>query len=176
MGRAARVSPRTFFNYFTSKEDAVAGRGKPFEPTDEAIDRFVRGTGQVLPDVVELVAESTPSGDDPVVHRLRRRLLEQEPGLLGIQVASAKRFEERVTELIAERLTHDAHGRTPDAGRVRMLGFVAMAVLRTGWSRWVAEEGARPLGDCVRAAYADFAQEFRALPSAPGPVLVDARG
>lgn len=163
VGRAAQVSPRTFFNYFTSKEDAVVGRGKPFEPGDEAIERFRRSTGDVIGDLVDLMAASTATADDPAVHALRRRLLEQEPGLLGVQIAGAHRLEERLAGLVASRLRAAeaaARGGQPAVSdRARLLALVAGAIMRSGWSRWVAEEGARPLPDCIRSAYAEFRRE-----------------
>ena len=42
VSRRADISPRTFFNYFPSKEQAILG-DDPTLPDDQALDAFVAG-------------------------------------------------------------------------------------------------------------------------------------
>jgi len=158
--REAGVSPRTFFNYFASKEEAVTGRDTAIEPPEEAVEAFVRGTGTVLADLVAFLAANTAGVDDLEVHRLRRRLLEREPDLLSLQLAGAHRLEEQVTELVARRLREQGGG-TDDArlhDRARLITLVAVAVLKQAWSRWVGTDGRPGLPEAIRSTYDDFAE------------------
>ena len=66
------VSPRTFFNYFGTKEGAFLG-GTPRKPTDAEHQAFVHGTGRdVLGDLVGMIAAAV-AGHSPDTDLLRNR-------------------------------------------------------------------------------------------------------
>lgn len=153
VAQSAGVSPRTFFNYFTSKEDAVGGP-RPAEPTDEERRRFLAGETDPVGDLVRLLAERMQGDDDFAVHRMRRRLMEQESRLLGDRLATARSHHEHLTDLVEQRLLRSG-GDEGTRDRASLAVLMAVAIARQGWMRWTAGDGGRPLRDAVLAALED---------------------
>ena len=158
VGREAQVSPRTFFNYFTSKEDAVFGGLGAFAPTDDQRRCFIDGEGELVDDLISLLSVTSQGIDDLPLHRLRRRVLEQEPGLVGRHMAGAQAFEQQIADLITERLQgpRAATAGDPPADSARLLTLVALAVVRFGWGRWVAADGRMTMAESLHAARLAF--------------------
>jgi AcrR family transcriptional regulator len=162
VAQAAQVSPRTFFNYFASKDEAVAMPHGPHELTDDEVARYVEGVGDPLTDFVVLMAGRVGDEEDFELHGLRRELMHRESRLLGDKAGTMQRIREQIVEMIAERLRADAlrSGRMPDevalADRAAFTAMLCMTIARHGWSRWVSSEGATPLGDCMLGALEEF--------------------
>lgn len=158
IGRAAQVSPRTFFNYFASKEQAVMGGFGAFEPTADERDRFITGDGDVIDDLISVLGLTVKGIDDLALHRLRRRLLEREPGLVGRHLSGKQAFEQQIAALIGERLRSRSDGtadpQTEDSAR--LLTYVAFAVVRFGWGKWIAADGRRSMAECLHEAQSMF--------------------
>jgi AcrR family transcriptional regulator len=142
ISRDADISPRTFFNYFVSKEAAMAG-DSPALLEGDGIAEFMAGgpTGDLLRDLGELIATAAESASESRETLLLRRDLHQRyPHLFALRLAGMKAFEDELAVLIESRLVHDdpALAEDPPAlrSRARFITLVAFAALRHAWTEW----------------------------------------
>jgi AcrR family transcriptional regulator len=149
VSRVADVSPRTFFNYFASKEEALIGEA-PTLPEGERVEAFVAAgpESNLLADLGEMMSTSNESvTDDFELLTLRRKLMKQHPQLFALRMATMRTFEDELGEVVARRLVADAPELAGDAAelaqRSRLITFVAFGVMRHAWSRW-ADAGGGP--------------------------------
>jgi len=162
ISRIADISPRTFFNYFATKEEALVGDG-PSLPDAAFIERFVtagpqesiaHGLG------VMLTAATASSVDDHEMTYRRRAILRDHPQLFALRMASMKSFEADLAEVISRRLMADRPegASTPDriASDAHLLAAVAFGTLRHAWSCWADDESLHDLATRVTAAFADL--------------------
>ena len=151
ISEAAEVSPRTFFNYFSCKDDAlvtdatvtgaevrarVAGR-----PADETPLRTLRA----------VITESdffAAIGADRDQLSARQRLVEGHASLRSRQLAQFATVERAFTEALAERLDVDAD----EDLRPALLAALAVAVLRVVLRRWTAGDS-RPLEELINSTF-----------------------
>ncbi|MDA8372496.1 MAG: TetR/AcrR family transcriptional regulator [Nocardiopsaceae bacterium] len=125
---AADVSARTFFNYFTSKEEALIGDGPP-RPSEEARRIFIDGgpTGELAEDLKTLLLSSFIEGDarSAIAEiRLRKQLAEQEPQLARPLMAAFAAVEQDMTDIVAARLGDGTDDIRPQV--IAALGATAM--------------------------------------------------
>ena len=121
VAQAAQVSPRTFFNYFASKEEAVAAPHGPHELTASEIARYEEGAGDPLTDLIVVMADRAADEEDFELHSLRRDLMLRESRLLGDKAGLIQRIREQIIDMITERLRGDElrAGRMPDEASIR---------------------------------------------------------
>lgn len=157
---AADISPRTFFNYFPSKEQALIGDSPTLPPPDNR-NRFLAAEPDtpILDDLCELlVAAAERSEADRELQQLRRTVLKGYPQMFGARMASMRQFEDAITEIVAERMRRD----TASAGlapaevrdRAHLVTLVAAAAMRHAWSGWADGTASGSLTDRLRASFA----------------------
>lgn len=160
---AAEVSTRTFFNYFTTKEDALLG-DLPVGPDGDELRAFVDGrpTGEFAEDLVALLVASLVDIEDLESQRedmrLHHRLIEREPQLLPGLLARFHDVEVSLGEAVAERL-----GVGPEDDRPQLVAAVAMSVVRnTMRELHTAESGFADVSGRVRDAFRTLGEVFGA--------------
>lgn len=144
------LSPRTFFNYFSSKEEALVGE-PPAIPPDEVLAAFETGgpSGDVLADLRDTLAphllETLPTLPEL---RLRKHVLDHHPDLVPHFMAGFFAIEQRLTEAAARRL-----GTEPDDLRAQVVGGVGAAATRLAVRRFITTDGVEPIDAHVRAVF-----------------------
>lgn len=146
----AGVAPRTFWAYFSSKEDAVINRDPNLpaalhdalvaRPADEDAMAALRAVleehvGQRLVDSKQAVR--------------RQHLIRREPPLMAATAASFDRIERAMVSAVAQRLGVDA--------AVDLLpGLLVMAAggaCRLAQQRWADEQGRRPFAEILAESF-----------------------
>lgn len=158
----AGISPRTFFNYFPSKDAALIGEHPELPARDQVIE-FVRAGAEsvLLDDLGELISRSVEtSGADAQLNEKRRTLLKREPKLFAIRMAAMREFEEGLRTIVAERLEHDDPASALDPAwllrRSRLITLMAFAAVRQGWATWADAGGSIALGDAMRQSFTEL--------------------
>ncbi len=146
------VSPRTFFNYFDTKDDAVLGHG-PWSLDERAVLTFVEGgpTGVLLDDVRELVAvlvAAAPVGRDRLHRALE--LVAVHPRLMAHHLAWMDRQKAQLSELVHARLGDD-----PPVAADTVTGLVVFCA-HTALVRWEDAGGTGEIRPHLDAVVADL--------------------
>lgn len=163
ISRIADVSPRTFFNYFGSKEEAILGDA-PVLSNEDAMEAFVAADGNLLDDLVEvLISAGMKTLDDSEMVGRRQKLVKQYPHLFAMRMASMRAFEEQIAGLVSRRLARqDARlARDPEAlaNRARLVTLVSFGAMRHAWTCWANGDTTVDLSDTLRGSFT----ELRAL-------------
>lgn len=144
ISRVADVSPRTFFNYFASKEEAMLG-DPPQLPEGAAVEAFESGSdGLSLLDGLTrvLIAAGDQSMNDSELVQLRHSLVKGYPQLFAMRMAKMREFEDQLTAVVARRLEHDSP--TADSAelenRARLVTLVAFGAMRHAWACWAKDD------------------------------------
>jgi AcrR family transcriptional regulator len=161
---AADVAPRTFFNYFPSKEAVLFGGGP--DRAEELHARLVHDLPGstalevlrvVLAEYARSVAESLAAlGGDPTRWVRQMKAAHADPQLRAAQAAHMAQVEAGIAAGLAERLGADP---SRDAYPT-LLASAATGALRATMSFWAASGGAMPLDQLVNAAYQAMADGF----------------
>jgi AcrR family transcriptional regulator len=171
ISNVAQVSPRTFFNYFPSKEAAVIG-DVPALPDDASVEAFINaGPDQAILDGIrDLLASAVDDNDEaeePDVHQMRRALLKDNPQLFTLRMAGMKQLETDLTDVVRRRLAVDdpeLANESVDAleQRARLITLVAFAGIRHAWWCWADAGGKGPLSERLRDSFAELQRLGRA--------------
>jgi AcrR family transcriptional regulator len=171
ISNAVDVSSRTFFNYFPTKEDALAGDQRWLPAIDEVRQILFGDPGRdLLEDLHRLLRAAVPQlCERREEMRTRRELFRRHPVLIRAALAAFHAEEQALQALIAERLG----SATPDDARARLVALTTTALLRAAIDGWMADdpgdeaqlaervdEALEQLRDLISGAYA---------PEAPSP-------
>jgi AcrR family transcriptional regulator len=163
---AADVSPRTFFNYFGSKEDVIVN------PDADRVERakvllasHTSADEQPL-DVIESVflenlGEFAERREEWL---LRLRLVREIPALTPRHLAAYDALERALIDDVVRRTGRDE---TTDVVPLLVAG-AAMSALRAAIASWGAGDGLTPLPDLVREAFAVLRAGLRVETHIPG--------
>jgi AcrR family transcriptional regulator len=138
ISEAADVSPRTFFNYFSCKEDALIADN---EETVAALREAIAARPGDEPPLRTLRAAFGESGFVETVQEHREdllahhRLVRENPSLLPRQLSQYAALQEAVGAAMAERLGLDAE----DDLRPALLASLAASVIRVAIHRWACD-------------------------------------
>jgi len=161
---AADVSPRTFFNYFPSKEAVLFGAdpGRAEEVRARLVhDLPGHSALEVLRAVLtdrarQLAAELAELGGDPARWAAQVEAAQADPQLRAAQASHMAQVEASFASALAERL-----GTDPDRDPYpTLLASAATAVLRATMSFWAGAGGTVPLEQLADAAFRALADGF----------------
>jgi AcrR family transcriptional regulator len=161
---AADVSPRTFFNYFPSKEAVLFGvdPGRAEELRARLVhDLPGHSALEVLRVVLterarHLAAELAELGGEPARWAAQMKSAQADPQLRAAQASHMAQVESIFAGALAERL-----GTDPDRDPYPMvLASAATGVLRATMSFWAAASGTVPLEQLADAAFRALAAGF----------------
>lgn len=164
IAEAAEVSPRTFFNYFPSKEAVLFGgdperaaalregiaSGAPGKSVLEALRAVLGQDSEAMAD------ELRSLGGDPADWLRRMRVARTDPHVRAAHAASMSMIERSVAEGLAARLGVDQET-DPYPG---VLAAAAVSVVRACLTFWAGTGGATPLGQLIDEAFKALAAGF----------------
>jgi AcrR family transcriptional regulator len=166
ISRAADVSPRTFFNYFTSKEEALLGDAPELPPAD-LIEAFIAASGRenLLDGLGTLIiGAGEKSLHDVEILHLRQRLLKQYPELFALRIATMRKFEDDFCAVVQRRLREDDPALDADPeylqSRARLVTLVAFAAMRHAWTCWAASDPPAKLVEQLKKSFSELKSLF----------------
>jgi AcrR family transcriptional regulator len=144
---AVNVSRRTFTNYFSCKEEAIASlsAGRFARAAQTLRDRpasepLADSLAEVFAAQHEAAAQLDPERVAPI------RMMMTSPALQGEALKTLVQAEGPLAKVIAERTGADPHGDLDS----RVLAAAVMAAVRTATAHWATSDG--PLPDLIREA------------------------
>lgn len=159
---AAGVSPRTVFNYFASKEEAILGLDP--DRRRALLERLIaRPAGESPLEALRMAfQDTTTDGAGAVAWRTRARLARDHPQLHTAYLASFASLEDELTAVLAERLAVDASANPLP----RLAVTIALTAMRVAVDHALAAGRSEP-ADLATAVDDAFAAVARGLLPTP---------
>jgi AcrR family transcriptional regulator len=156
IGRSADISPRTFFNYFPTKEAALIG-DSPTLPDEQFILDFVEDDGPLLDALARLFTEAVDrAAEDRELTQLRRSVIKKHPQLFAMRISSMHDFQRDIEGVILRRLQHEnpAADQAALASRANLITHVAVGAMRHAWLHWSNDGSGGDLSARLRESFA----------------------
>jgi len=146
----ADVSPRTFFNYFPSKDDAVVGLD-PAMPERQAAALLAQPADRSAVQALRAIAhqQAVEMAEEPELGPLRLQVIDSHSALLARLAAGFGESERILAAAIAER----TGTRVGADVYPTLLAAVGAAAMRTALHRWLATHFTASLPDLVDEAW-----------------------
>ncbi|MFI7701608.1 TetR/AcrR family transcriptional regulator [Nonomuraea sp. NPDC049480] len=147
----AGVSPRTFFNYFPTKEAAVI-EGPPLLPDDVLAAFIAAGPAhprELLADLTDLMVRYTAEHPPPYDVLATFQLAHDHPAILAVLLAGFDEYQRHLATAVAART-----GEQPSDEMPRLIAALAVAAVKTGLDSVTARGGNDDPIPYVRSAVA----------------------
>lgn len=161
IAQAAGIARRTFFSYFTTKNDvpwgsflAELGRMRDFLDTIDAATPVMEAIR-----IAVLDFNTVPASEQPW-HRRRLALILSTPALQAHSTLRYAEWRQVVNEFVARRLGDPEHSLT-----VQTIGYTCLGAAVAAYEAWLREEGSDLL-ELLDTAYRQLADGFAAVTDA----------
>lgn len=137
----ANVSPRTFFNYFDSKEEAILGL-HDIDIDDATITRHIATHSGVstIESVVDLMVDAIESAlTDPALYKSRMQIIRQYPQLLERQITRIAHVSKQFTHAI-QQVGSAGHDMQVNEAQAEVLLALCMSSIRVSIRQWITAE------------------------------------
>lgn len=157
ISHAADVSPRTFFNYFPTKEAAMFGLPITMAPIEGSkdSDREYADAVALAEAIVQRFVEVSITRDREIFVK-RKHLLARHPDLVNKRMATMREYEsalaERLRPVIARDLGVDATAPVIEE-RARMLVLLSLASIRSAFTVWMRSDDSAELEVLIHGAF-----------------------
>jgi AcrR family transcriptional regulator len=154
----AGVSPRTFFNYFPGKEQAIIGDDL-FAVDARQVTAVMTGAASVLDGMQAIaleVAATTATRREQV--QLRWRVITRYPALITRMFARLEEFNTIVASAVAARL-----GSAPDDVYPQLMAAMTTTGIRVAVQRWTTGHGDDPLERHMAEVFGLLKGDFAAI-------------
>ena len=159
----SRVSMRTFFNYFPTKETAILGKGLELIHGREIRELLDAHPHDLLRGVVAVLDRCFSASEaEPELLLRRKTLMEAQPHLVPRQMLAFDRFEQDITLAVGEWLDENPLARhtdqLPAQDEARLTVLLAGTVVRGSITRWVMGSGDETRASIVESTIIQLAQ------------------
>ncbi|WP_430592293.1 TetR family transcriptional regulator [Humidisolicoccus flavus] len=150
----ANISPRTFFNYFPTRDASLIGE-IPGTPSREELG--LDASDSIIERLLEYIIQAmSPSAPDRELSRLRREVLRSYPVLFAQRMVQMQEIELTLAGLVAEHMIDSGEADGPELRhKAHLTALMATAAARSAWFRWAAsEETPEEYTEDIRASFA----------------------
>lgn len=151
IAQAAGVSPRTFFNYFESKEDALVTEAAESAVQVRALLLDRPSHEPPMRALHQAIMNTEYFGEEPADRErvlARQRLTQAHPSLMAYQLGKIALVEQTFAQALAERMGTELD----DDVFPELLAAMAVSLVRVAMRRWVTR-GEEPLNELIDMAF-----------------------